>query len=92
MTHTAKHTPGPWFFEVDAVEEGIVIRDAHRNKLAYLLNNGNANAKLIAAAPDMAEALKGMLSAFAWEAEGSGSIRDAVINKARASLAKAGVE
>ena len=65
MTHTAKHTPGPW--GVDAT--GQVCKRATNGSwdlIAYLdespyYHDKFANARLIAAAPAMYEALKGML-------------------------------
>ena len=64
MTTKAQHTPGPWFTdETDASDvyryvlpagrEGLVCRVPLRMK-----DSGEANARLIAAAPDMLAALR----------------------------------
>ena len=60
----AKHTPGPWAiipkgkpFAGDIADNtGAVVAQAY-------LNEHQANAKLISAAPDMLEALEGLLKA-----------------------------
>lgn len=53
---TAQHTPGPWH-----VANGVQIRsERHQIAKVWMMRNGegNANAKLIAAAPDLLEALR----------------------------------
>ena len=68
MTHTAKHTPGPWV--VKSTDEDIntkTIIDSNEFWIAKVLNfnrasddirESQANAALIAAAPAMYEALQ----------------------------------
>ena len=81
MTSETKHTPGPWLsrhlcpalYRV-CDEEGNTVADAE----------DAANARLIAAAPDLAAALADLLS----YAEGSGW---PCLPAARAALAKAGL-
>lgn len=65
----AKHTPGPWFPHVDkngrpSVTAGGVERIADCWHTAA--GDGNANAHLIAAAPDLLAALKGMLACYGY--------------------------
>lgn len=89
-----QHTPGPWAY---IVPDGHVVRHPQiysdfgpvanatwlgENKLDQL----KANARLIAAAPDLLEALGEIVSA----ADGDGwSQLDADLRKARAAIAKA---
>ena len=89
-----QHTPGPWAY---IVPDGYVVRHPQiysdfgpvanatwlgENKLDQL----KSNARLIAAAPDMLEALEEIVSA----ADGDGwSQLDADLRKARAAIAKA---
>lgn len=78
------HTPGPWH-----VANGCQIRSAKDQiAKAWMMRNGEglANARLIAAAPEMLEALEEIVSA----ADGDGwSQLDADLRKARAAIAKA---
>src|SRR5271165_5079056 len=59
---TAEHTPGPWrwwrVLAVEGVAGGIVIADCGPSRSGYCDSETEANARLIAAAPDMLEALK----------------------------------
>ena len=89
-----QHTPGPWAY---IVPDGHVVRHPQiysdfgpianatwlgENKLDQL----NSNARLIAAAPDLLEALEEIVSA----ADGDGwNQLDADLRKARAAIAKA---
>ena len=65
MTHTAKHTPGPWYphyAKADHCLSSSVWGQEPGNQVAVIggksLETMNANASLIAAAPAMYEALK----------------------------------
>ena len=74
MTHTTKHTPGPWV--VKSTDEDIntkTIIDSHEFWIAKVLNfnrasddigESQANANLIAAAPAMYEALNALVEVF----------------------------
>ena len=79
-----KPTPGPWH-----VANGVQIR-GEREQIAKVWmmrgGEGNANARLIAAAPELLEALAEVVNA----ADGEGwSQLDPSLSKARAALAKA---
>lgn len=53
-----KHTPGPWLIEVNGfiiAPDGFSVADCDRGRD---VNEADANARLIAAAPDMLMALK----------------------------------
>ena len=61
MTNTVKHTPGPWF-----AHGGIIRRVAESDGVTVAIVDGlskedEANASLIAAAPDMFELAKAVL-------------------------------
>ena len=81
----SKHTPGPWH---TAGEQGVQIRGAKDQIAKVWTMRGNewkANARLIAAAPDLLEALQDMVSDHA-------SLSDATLAFARAAIAKAAGE
>ena len=88
----SKHTPGPW-----AVTRGYsIVTDATPAILLAKTASANyaANAQLIAAAPDTAEALSGLLKAFR-ECIGSAAFLDfeqsnPAVQAAQRALAKAG--
>ena len=73
----AEHTPGPWEISRDAVPEGYTQntvyaeRDGERVATAF---RNEANARLIAAAPDLLEACKAALDA--WHAKDSNFERE----------------
>ena len=89
---TSTHTPGPWTAEHNFAG-GIAIVGAHRrihaahvNKHAETVAEDTANARLIAAAPDMLAALAGMLRSFDF---GEEFPTDHPIVAARAAIAQA---
>ena len=68
MTHTTKHTPGPWYphyAKADHCLSSSVWGQEPGNQVAVIggksLEAMNANAHLIAAAPAMYEALKALV-------------------------------
>jgi len=89
-----KHTPGPWH-----VSNGVQIRsERHQIAKVWMMRDGegNANARLIAAAPDLLEALKGFSSYVRDEqnsTDGAVTYSTTTINHwaflARAAIAKA---
>lgn len=100
-----KHTPGPWKVlrekqvDDDCKHEGEivvdVVADVHRHLICYTPISGNkdahANANLIAAAPELLEALERMVRTFVdlrADTDWSGHGEDA-LNEARAAIAKA---
>lgn len=59
-----KHTPGPWIYDPDNDRYPLVVRDNDTRIIAHIEDNRafplpecEANAKLIAAAPELLEAL-----------------------------------
>lgn len=89
-----KHTPGPWAIYVNAPSD-IVIRkmskDGYELCSIARVSSGYANARLIAAAPELLEALRGML-ALDEEHHQRGHCDDDVcaeVRKALAAIAKA---
>lgn len=60
---TEKHTPGPWMAWQPRADESVPVRtDGLGITIAYVhqgaITNAKANARLIAAAPEMLDALK----------------------------------
>jgi hypothetical protein len=93
-THPS-HTPGPWKLRAK-VTGGSRYVVAGRSEIARVYFAGNpgrptalANACLIAAAPDLAAALRRALN---WLSSYPGDGAMSAYNEARAALAKAGVE
>ena len=60
----AKHTPGPWTLLIARAR--IEVRTSPEACYAFSLSD-EANARLIAAAPELLEALKGLLGDLGWE-------------------------
>ena len=103
-TENGKHTPGPWYVagEQSGVTEYSDTRhiyaqadkDAGGTGCVACVASSTANAALIAAAPDMLEALRSA-AAFAeqWVGANEGSMladaREAMLAKARAAIRKA---
>ena len=60
------YTPGPWYYSSGMVwadaDERVAIARADRNEPATLPTERDANARLIAAAPEMLEALEVIMS------------------------------
>jgi hypothetical protein len=86
------HTPGPWH-----VANGVQVR-SERDQIAkvWMMRNGegNSNARLIAAAPELYEALDGLLRVCSLHFEASGfpstfHANAGTVDVARAALAKA---
>lgn len=94
------HTPGPWFWSrgiddwelVGAGAERVLFCWSDKTKwkcgLVVGENIKQADARLIAAAPDMYEALKEMVRVA--DANGIDAHYARAVNSARAALAKAG--
>ncbi len=66
---TDNHTPGPWGITLDCMDTFVSSRDgkticevAHSRDFTNPASECVANARLIAAAPDLLEALEGLLS------------------------------
>lgn len=59
-----KHTPGPW--EFDGPHHNIIVWSSPNNRICFMTSDGptEANARLIAAAPDLLEALKNIVNSI----------------------------
>ena len=102
MTNTAKHTPGPWATEYDINEHGsdcVIVTKDYNYRICDIYSRSNdgmtvpddaasANARLIAAAPDLLEALKVCADLLADYDEAEGEEGDAY-REALAAIAKA---
>lgn len=93
MTNEAKHTPGPWLIFEPYMD---CIRSADKTTIATTDNaNKEANARLIAAAPDLLEALEMLLEGYGPNAGDDvtpvvlAEFRKNALNKTRAAIAKA---
>jgi hypothetical protein len=90
-----EHTPGPWF--ISAVEDDYeIIGPNERHGTICTLYRHNwpdgvdtANARLIAAAPALLDALKAALPFIPHTAEGFYDVLHPAFSQARAALAKA---
>lgn len=89
MIEPVTHTPGPWRVEgglpwQPAVRAGGALIAETRNR-----NDDGANARLIAAAPELLEALRNLLN-YSEHSDDTSSLCVEVEDAARAALAKAG--
>jgi len=68
MTQTAKHTPGPWIIRDGSFIDAPTMTCLANVRAAHVADNFEcqANAKLIAAAPDLLEALRSMCEFWAY--------------------------
>jgi len=91
-----KHTPGPWqLFEVGelghlcpAAKNGVsILTVVTEGDVDFAAVYEDADARLIAAAPELLEALQEMYHAFNWGDMNQGETL--AISKARAAIAKA---
>lgn len=96
----SKYTPGPWTItEDDTKITAVHPLRKHAYEIvtihyAFKHDQFRANAKLIAAAPDMAEALRDVLEIVTWIGSGNAAYQidvDEALRKAYAALAKAGL-
>jgi len=96
---TNKHTPGPWksdivqvtreFFKGGRLVEGITTESG---QIVAITGEGDADARLIAAAPDLLAALQRLVSGCDNNADADGNVDMdmAMFAEARAAIAKAG--
>jgi len=94
-----KHTPGPWIVDPDSPTD-ISPTDDLRLGIASICHvdeaggrwefgeQSKANAKLIAAAPDLLAALQGLLAAYE-DPGNTGSTHDDKVQAARNAISKA---
>jgi len=82
------HTPGPWFFGTGwigagEIREGRVIARVDN----YPYGDSEANIRLLAAAPELLEALRAAIEVLRWEE--SGGKEERVYDAAVSAIAKA---
>ena len=86
----AQHTPGPWSWSFESIDQEWAIVMSKGGNIVANVNldtRQEANARLIAAAPDMLAALKAFA---AWDQCWPGNINlEGVCEVARAAIAKA---
>lgn len=93
----SKHTPGPWHvspfgagFEIESAT-GVSVGQAHQTRPVRTADDHDerrANARLMAAAPELLEALKACAAVCAGEAVSKNGLVNA-LEKARDAIAKA---
>lgn len=94
----SKHTPGPWRIEIEDSPDAEwsrrwpnIIADEYEvvgtEGMYGDLETDMANARLIAAAPELLQSLQEVIQYF--DAPGDGCFSDAQLAKARAAIAKA---
>ena len=84
----SKHTPGPWFFLHDRngrLQVGPSINYTVAEMCVTPLEGQEANARLIAAAPELLEALTDCVEHMHW----TQPLGEAALKKAKAAIAKA---
>lgn len=88
------HTPGPWRITTDF----IGVYDSEARRIANLDSDGApdfdvdetlANARLIAAAPELLVALEEMVAAFGWQAPNANPTVETAVATAWKAIAKA---
>ena len=93
--NTAKHTPGPWELKAcsggPGEEPGIWVEANGRPLMRGDFCRSEADANLIAAAPELLAALRELTSVAAEMADAAGYADPPALVAARAALAKAGV-
>ena len=91
---TQKHTPGPWSAHHEPTLNRSIVRAGFAGETNICVTYGaglksyekQANVNLIAAAPDLLEALKNIVASS--DANDDGSLANAIL-EARATIAKA---
>jgi hypothetical protein len=87
---TTKHTPGPWHFGVETIGHmANYICAANTNTIVCADIDSAANARLIAAAPDLLAALQQCLVIVDAHRRAAGGEGDIAAMNARAAIARA---
>lgn len=84
----SNHTPGPWKCSLTSHHYYDYRLDGPNSQLVFDKEQGYANAKLIASAPELLEALKQAESFIGREETYPGELREA-LNNVRNAIAKA---
>jgi hypothetical protein len=94
---TTKHTPGPWLIservKTARLDNALMVRPVYHQNYEYgataIIATSEANARLIAAAPDLLAVLQQMIEVFL-DTDGSfGADETEIMEMARAAIAKA---
>ncbi len=88
MTETAKHTPGPWHAKPSMHGKRYKYVQIGKDESYTTLELAPADARLIAAAPDLLEAVKELTDQLALVAKDP--INNLWVKQGRAAIAKAG--
>lgn len=84
-----KHTPGPWYYHesVNAHDQGLIISEETGANVAVVYN-GKADTSLIAAAPELLEALESIYPVACRRLSGT-TQGEPILAKVREALSKA---
>ncbi len=91
--HTLKHTRAPWKFDTDNKGTYVVISDygvVHISDGVGQSEQREANARLIASAPELLEALQDCVESLSRLDDKDDAYRVACLKQAREAIAKAG--
>lgn len=87
---TGKHTPGPWKQSCESIDpDWHIVTTSGGAVIANVFAPQNANARLIAAAPDLLEALLDAVDAWETHCESGDHMQGDWVYDARAAIAKA---
>jgi hypothetical protein len=87
-----QHAPGPWYARPSAgndIHGQSIVASESTGKSIAVVYDGNADAQLIAAAPELLETLCSVLDAFAPEEKHSKETKGSAVKQALAAIAKA---
>ncbi|NBN53347.1 hypothetical protein GWI96_11040 [Proteus sp. G4380] len=88
-----KHSPAPWYLRGGVIKNSLLIDDNHNVVASFLTEIKEEDAHLIAAAPELLESLRELVSAmvrYEIDAGESAPVKhENMMNKARAAIAKA---
>ena len=91
MNTNAKHTPGPWQFSPghDPHNQAQIYGDDGKTLAVTFSDEGSANARLIAAAPDLLFALYACLAELVDVVNAEGGDESEAMRQARAAILQA---
>ena len=93
MTTKPTHTPGPWIYELNEAANNFFVGQPHGPTVALVSSMARghieANARLIAAAPDLLAACLELLDLFNSGRIREAAYRESAIVDARAAIARA---
>ncbi len=86
--NTTQHTPGPWYLDAHDEKGWFLLSESGPDIMAEPFDCADADARLIATAPDLLSALEGALECLRMDSDMEEDFAPE-IEKARAAIAKA---